>query len=102
MNHMVNLCLLTKYVGGLQSLHEAGDDTIQRLEIWQLQHLQNEMTWYAYYILGYHLACLLYSRVSLAVCVIHDFLPATRSSISVLATNGLVILNLFPLPYYYI
>jgi len=32
MNRIVNVCPFTKFGGGLQSLHEAGDDAIHRLE----------------------------------------------------------------------
>jgi len=32
MNHIVDLYLRTKFDGGLQSLHDAGDDTIYRLK----------------------------------------------------------------------
>jgi len=32
MNHVVNLCSLTKFVGGIQPLHKAGDDAIHVME----------------------------------------------------------------------
>ena len=42
MNHMVNMCPLTKFKGGLKLLHEVDDDAVIWLESTELRHLQNE------------------------------------------------------------
>ena len=41
MNHIVDMCLLAKFEGGLNLLHEADDDAVIWLESKRLQHLQN-------------------------------------------------------------
>jgi len=41
MNHIVDTCLLAKFEGGLNLLHEADDDAVIWLESKRLQHSQN-------------------------------------------------------------
>ena len=43
MNHIVDMCPLIKFQGGLNLLHEADDDAVVRLESKQLQQSWNKM-----------------------------------------------------------
>ena len=42
MNHIVNMCPLTKYQGGLNLFHGADDDAVMYLDLQRLQHSRNK------------------------------------------------------------